>query len=489
MPIPLRDYQQTMLDEIRSNMYARVQSQAAVSVTGSGKTVLAASMLGAAAEKGLPSLFLCHRREILGQTSRTFDFAGIPHGVISAGFPEDRRHLTQIASIQTLSRRLNRIREPKFIICDEAHHLGAKSWEALIAKFPKAWLVGLTATPERLDGKGLGKYFQKMVMGPSMAWLIENGFLAPYKLYAPSRPDLAKIKRRAGDFAAEELAQAMDKPTITGDMISHYQRLCPGKRAVLRAVSIAHSKHVAAQFCAAGIVAVHVDGDTPTDERDQAMRHFVAGHIKVLCNVDLFSEGVDVPGIEAVIDGRPTQSLTLWLQFCGRALRPVEGKVALILDHAGNVERHGLPDEDREWSLDGREARLAGKSTQKIHVKLCPGCFAAQKPGVAACRFCGAAFAVAGREVEYAEGDLQQVDPLEFRRTKIAEFKRRLSAGMNPVDAALDIAKAVGGRVADLEYLLKTAQRSRKKPAWAVHVFLARLEKKKAPKPKTQGLF
>lgn len=475
--LTLHPFQSEIVAEARRFMRAGDRAICIQAPTGAGKTCLAAVMLGTAAERGTPSLFCVHRRELLNQSSRTFDFAGIPHGLIAPGLAPDARHPIQIGSIQTLTRRRDKIRPPKLIVVDEAHHLAAKSWADLIGTFPDAWLIGLTATPERLDGKGLGKFFRRIVQGPSVRWLIDHHYLAPYRIYAPSAPNLSGVHKRMGDYVQSEIAAEMDKPTVTGDMIEHYKRLVPGKRAILRAVSIEHSKHVAAQFRAAGIVAVHVDGETPTKDRDEAMLHFAEGHIRVLCNVDLFSEGIDVPSVECVIDGRPTQSLTLWLQFCGRALRYLPGKEAVILDHAGNVQRHGLPDEERHWSLDGRAARESKGSEREINVRLCPGCYAAQPPGGTICRFCGVPFPIEGRKVEHVGGELEQIDPTRFRRDRVREFQDMLGSGVPPVEAAYDLARRLGGNVKRLEYLLQLAERQKRKPAWAAHVFIASLLK------------
>jgi superfamily II DNA or RNA helicase len=482
MTLTLHPFQSDIIDEVRAGMQAGVRSQLIVLPCRAGKTVISAKMLGSAAERDIPSLFSVHRREILEQTTRTFNFASVPHGIIAPGFAPDSIHPIQIGSIQTLSRRRDRLRTPKLIVIDEAHHLAAKTWEALIQAFPDAWLIGLTATPERLDGKGLGKYFQRIVEGPSASWLINNQYLSPYRLYAPNSPDLSDVHTRMGDYVQSELAATMDKPTITGDMIQHYQTLASGKQAILRAVSVEHSKHITAQFCAAGIVTVHVDGDTPAKDRDDAMENFRAGNIKVLTNVDLFSEGVDVPDAEVCIDGRPTQSLTSWIQFSMRPLTYRPGKIGIIIDAAGNVHRHGLPDEERVWSLDGREGRQKKSAASEVKIKLCPGCYAAQPPGGSVCRFCGTPFVVEGRAVDYVEGELQQIDPAVFKRQHVDAFKASLGAGMQPVEAAYDLANRLGGNVEELEYLLRMAKKTNKKPSWAAHVFVAKMQKRNAKK-------
>jgi DNA repair protein RadD len=454
----LRGYQDEIVAEVRAHMRAGVKSILVQSPTGSGKTVLVAYMLATAAAKNMDSVFCVHRRELVKQSIRTFNEVGVQHGVISAGFEPDPRPRVQVASVQTLARRVSGLRRPRLFVWDESHHLAAGSWTDIYRAFPDAFHIGLTATPERLDGQGLGKYFGVMVRGPSVAWLIEHKFLSPYKLYAPGTADLAGVHTRMGDFAKNEAAAAVDKPTITGDAIKHYLKFAGGKRAVLFAVSVEHSKHVVQQFRAAGIAAEHVDGETDADSRDAAIRRFASGETLVLSNVELFGEGFDLPAIEAAILLRPTQSLGLYLQQVGRALRPSPGKShAIILDHVGNCERHGLPDDEREWSLDGASARKKGEGST-VKVKLCPKCFAAQPPGPPRCRHCGFTFPAAPRVVEEKEGELVELDPEAIRRKRAVE-----QSGANSLEDLI----ALG------------VQRGYKKPeAWAKHVFNARQARK-----------
>ena len=216
------------------------------------------------------------------------------------------------------------------------------------------------------------------------------GGLARYRAFAPAiTVDLRGVRTRGGDFAAEAVAAAMDQPLITGDIVAHYQRLATGKQAIIFAVTVRHSEHLATAFKAAGIAAAHVDGTTPKNERRQAVAAFAAGRLRVLSNVELFGEGFDVPGVEAVVLARPTQSLALHLQQVGRALRPAPGKEhALILDHAGNLARHGLPDAPRVWSLDAQPRR------QREHDDTVGPVHGAER----------------GRELVQAEGMLTEVD-------------------------------------------------------------------------------
>jgi superfamily II DNA or RNA helicase len=377
-------------------------------------------MLGTAADRGMASWFICHRRELIYQSSRAFHGEGIKHGIISANYEISKTALVQIASIQTLVRRYHKYRVPNLIVWDECHHIAANSWAKIFSLYPNSVHIGLTATPERLDGTGLDKWFRVMVKGPTVAWLIENKYLSPYKLYAPGNLDLTKVRTRMGDYVGSELTSVVDKPSITGDAIKHYRRHADGKRAVVFCASIAHSKHVVTQFQEAGIPAAHVDGETDINERDTSIRRFRSGEIKILSNVELFGEGFDVPCIEAAILLRPTQSLGLYLQQVGRALRPNPGKdYAVILDHAGNCQRHGLPDDEREWTLAGREKKRGAAPPSTLRV--CPKCFAAARRGPSACAYCGHIFEIESREVEQRDGDLSEVDVTAARKAKFIE--------------------------------------------------------------------
>ncbi len=410
MSLQLRPYQADIIEQTRALMLKGCRSILITSPTGSGKTCLTASMLSTSASRNMGSIFVVHRRELIKQSTRTFSNAGVRHGIIAANFPEDSRHLIQIAGVQTLANRLDKIKEPKLIVWDECHHVAAAGWSKIFAAYPDAFHIGLTATPARLDGTGLGKWFKEIVRGPDVRWLIDNGYLSDYKIYAPQTVSLHGVHTRMGDYNKTEAAEAVDKPTITGDAISHYQRLANGKRAVVFCVSIQHSIHVVEQFKASGIKAIHVDGETPEHIRDMAIESFIEGRTQVLSNVDLFGEGFDVQGIEAVILLRPTMSIGLYLQQIGRSLRPQLGKTAIILDHVGNCARHGLPDEVREWSLEGRP-KTRSKDPDAVAVKVCPKCFAAQLPGKSACQYCGYTYAIQPREVKQVAGELKEVDP------------------------------------------------------------------------------
>lgn len=459
MTFQARAYQDAMIDQVRVKLrtHKRVLLQLP---TGGGKTVVGGKMIESAAGKGHRCFFTVHRRELIEQTVETFNDVGIRHGVIASGHPFHSLERVQICSIDTLKHRMHLVANapPKFIMIDEAHHVGAAGWKAVAQAFPDAFVVGLTATPERLDGKGLDDVFHDIVLGPSTAWLIGNGYLCDYRAFAPSAPDMDGVHVRMGDYVKSEASAAMDKPTITGDAISHYLKLARGKSAVCFCVSVEHSKHVAEQFRQAGVMAWHLDGGTPYGERSEAIRAFRNGEIKVLTNVDLFGEGFDLPSLVASILLRPTKSLALYLQQVGRALRTAPGKDrALILDHAGNIARHGLPDEEREWGLKGRDKKK--KAGAAIDARQCPRCFALHRPAPV-CPECGHVYEGQPREVEEVAGELREIDVQTERRVKTAE-----QFAAQTIEDLIALGKKRGYRNPD---------------AWAAHVYSARVQDRRA---------
>jgi superfamily II DNA or RNA helicase len=471
----LRDYQTSFVTSIRAAFSAGKRRVLAVSPTGSGKTVMFVYIARGAAARGKRICILVHRQELLDQTSRALDEMGVEHGVIAGG-RTGRKGAVQVASVQTLVRRLDQYPGFDMIVVDEAHHAAAGSWEKIMAAYPNAFVLGVTATPERLDGRGLGNHFSEIIVGPTVAELIEQGYLSPYRLYAPTRPDLAEVQTRMGDYVAAELVAAMDKPTITGDAVDHYRRLAAGKRALVFCVSIKHSEHVAAQFGGAGFSFLHIDGNTDPGTRMAGTRAFAKEQVQGLSNVDLFGEGYDVPGAEVAILLRPTQSLGLFLQQCGRVLRPVYAPgfdlttvggrraaiaagpkpYAILLDHAGCCHMHGLPDDVREWSLEGRKKRRKSEASEDgPAIRQCDQCFAVCAATLTACPACGKPFKVVGRPgPEQVDGEL-----VEFRRDPEAD---RLKA--------MTYKESLAWAGTDIEKLYKIAKAKKYRRTWAMHV-------------------
>lgn len=460
----LRPYQDDMIGRTRVALrqHNRVLLQ---SPTGSGKTVLSAFMAGSAVRKQLRVGFVCHRKELINQTASTYQNVGIPFGIIAAGITGNRHQPVQICGVQTLANRLEFAGKFDLLIWDEAHHIAAASWSRIMDHYGDARHVGLSATPERMDGTGLGKFFDAMVTGPRVADLIADGFLSPYRLFAPSAPDLKGVRTVAGDFDKSSLSAAMERPKLIGDMVGHYTRVAPGKRNMVFCVSIKHSLAVVEKFQAAGFRAAHIDGATDPAERERLIGDFTAGRIQILSSVDLVSEGFDLPAIEVATLARPTKSVSLYLQQVGRALRIAPGKTeAIILDHAGNSvhadgkPNHGLPDDDRTWTLEGRKKRKRGQSDDEpaIPLRQCLQCFAVHAPAPC-CPRCGFTYPVMGRTVEEMEGELSEVRASEIKRDARIEVGRaqtkeelirigQLRGYKNPTFWAMKIMEARGSR-------------------------------------------
>lgn len=402
----LRPYQNQLANDIRAAFGSGANRPLAVSPTGSGKTVLFSYITSQVLKRGSRVIIVAHRREILDQISATLKRVGVPHGFIQAGKSTSTQP-AMVASIQTLARRLDTIPAPDLVIIDEAHHSVSKSYVQMFAAWPTAKFIGVTATPERLDGKGLGAMFDRMVMGPSVQWLIDNGFLAQPVYYAPREVvDLSQVHTVAGDFDRSEAEEIVDTPRITGDAVTHYVRFCNRQRAVAFCISVAHAQHVADIFNSCGIPAASIDGTLDPEVRKQRVEDLTAGKILVLTSCELISEGFDLPAVNAAILLRPTHSLSMHLQQVGRALRPYPGKTnAIILDHVGNCLRHGLAEQERDWDLGGREKRL--KKSSLVETKQCSKCFAIFAGTV--CPQCGSQREIAVREIEEVDGELQRL--------------------------------------------------------------------------------
>jgi len=450
----LRPYQDRLANDIRLAFASGARRPLAVSPTGSGKTVLFSYITSQVLKRGARVVIVAHRREILDQISSTLSKVSVPHGFIQAGKPMSKQP-AMVASIQTLGRRLDQVATPDLVIIDEAHHSVSKSYVEMFARWPNAKFIGVTATPERLDGKGLGTMFDRMVMGPSVQWLIDNGFLAKPVYYAPRESvDLSGVSKLAGDYNLGEAAEVIDTPKITGDAVAHYRRFCPNQRAVAFCISVAHSQHVAAQFEAAGIPAASIDGQLDQETRKKRVEDLTAGRILVLTSCELISEGFDLPTVNAAILLRPTHSLSMHLQQLGRALRQYPGKThAVILDHVGNCLRHGLAEQERAWDLEGREKRKA--KSRPVETKQCSKCFAIFAG--TACPQCGAEREVSPREVEQVDGELQRLS-IEDIAAKREERREE-------------------GKCRTLEDFRALAARRGYKPGWAYFRWQARSRK------------
>jgi len=436
----LRHYQHQAVSNLRIAFRSGARAPLLVLPTGGGKTIILAAITHQALTRGARVLILVHRRELIHQTSAKLTALQVPHGIIAAGVDRADAPI-QIASVQTLIRRLDTAIQPDLIIIDEAHHATTGStWGKILAHWPDASRLGVTATPIRLDGRGLSETFDHLVLGPSVADLTADGFLCPSRIYAPPMAaDLSGLKSRAGDYTIEQAAARMDRSSVTGDAIGHYLHYARGKLAIVFCCTVAHANHVVEQFKAANITATTLLGSTVPAERDRAINALANGKLQVLVTVDVVSEGFDCCPAEVAILLRPTQSEGLFLQQVGRVLRPSPGKrEAVILDHVGNVHRHGFPDDCRDWSLQGRPSKTKEVAPA---VRTCTICFAAFKPAPQ-CPVCGTPALPSPREIQQQEGELQELtrDALERARAR----DRRQVGQARTLDQLLAIADQRG---------------------------------------------
>lgn len=437
----LRPYQERMIVQARQELRSK-RSICLVLPTGGGKGQMLSYLSRASADKGLRTLVIAHRVEICEQLVSNATDWGVRFGRIMRGAPfAPTLAPVQIGMAQTAVRRLDRMPKFDLIVIDEAHHAVVGQWRKIADHFPDAKLVGLTATPQRLDGKGLGGLFESLVVGPAMSDLIADGFLAQYRYFVPQdRLDTSGLHMRGGDYKREEVEELVNKPKIVGNAVDLYERHFNGAPCITFCASINHAHIVEEAYRARGWRVGVVTGEDHPDDRARTMAAFRALRLNVLISVDVISEGVDVPGAQGVQLLRPTASLTLFLQQVGRALRPKpDGSKAIILDHVDNASRHGLPDADREWSLAGRD-----KKADPPGVSMCDICGRMAEPQnrVKVFRQCGerpCGFEPgenAGREdPDEVEGELEEVSELPFQKVDFRSFEEMIRGAATTQDA------------------------------------------------------
>ncbi len=466
MKIILRSYQEKAVEDIRQAYRNGYRAPLYVLPTGGGKTVIFSYIAHHAAAKGNRILILTHRQELLDQSSDTLTKFGVPHGYIIAGRATSD-HPVQIASVMTLVRRLEQYDQPPdLIVVDECHRSRAMSWHKILENYPQSRLLCTTATACRLDGSGLGVdaggFNDILIEGPNIQELIGDGYLSRTDVYAPPvGADLSNLHIQAGDYKTSDMDEAINKPKIHGNAVDHYKKICPGVQAIAFCVSVKHADNLAEEFDSRACHSKAIHGGLPREERDRIMNSFRDGQIKVLTSCDLISEGIDVPAVTCGIMLRPTASLGLWIQMCGRILRPFPGKErAIILDHTNNVERHGLPTEVREWSLDGvkRRSKRGSKEELPIRYRTCHKCYAVYTVNRPACPQCGTPYQLSAREIQEVEGELKKVEEEQHRK----DVRRE------------------AGRAQSMDDLIKLGhQRGYKNPkGWAWYIYQARLRKK-----------
>lgn len=418
-----RPYQLKAIADLRASVASGKRAPVLVMPCGMGKTIVAANLILGAVDKGRKVLFLAPRRELVFQTSEKLTALAIPHGIMMAGERPSMMPDVQVASVQTLFARYFRDHDDgafarelppaDLIVVDEAHSNMSAMTTRILAAYPNAVRIGLTATPARSDGRGLGEHYDDMVFGPSVADGTDMGMLVPLRYFGANKADLSKVRMQAGDYHQADLGEAMNKPKLVGDVVQNWLRLCPDRLTVVFAVNRAHAKALQDEFTHAGVSAGYIDGETPNDERHEIFAAMVAGEMRVLCSVDVVSMGWDMPQASCGIIARPTKSIARYLQAVGRIMRIHPSKSdAWVIDHAGAVDELGFADDPQPWSLDGASKIQERKAAEKKEPKPieCHKCHRVFKPAKT-CPGCGHDMGGrAAKAIEAHQAELQEID-------------------------------------------------------------------------------
>lgn len=409
--IKLREYQQTLINNIRTSAQNGHRSIVSVLGCGGGKSVIQAEISRSATAKRNRVLFLVHRQELCQQISNTFSAQGVDMALCS------------VSMVQTVSRHLDRILTPQLIITDEAHHSTAATYRKIYDAFPEALRLGFTATPCRLNHGGLGEVYDDLITSVSTRWLIENHYLAPYRYYSVRLADTSGLHVRAGDYKSDEVAELMQSKEIYGETVRQWKRLAKGKKTIVYCASVESAEETAALFRSHGYAAQSLDGKTVPEVRRDVMESFRRGDTMILCNCELFGEGLDVPDCECTVLLRPTQSLTLYIQQSMRSMRYMPDKTAIIIDHVGNCYLHGLPDDERTWSLEPKK-----KQETTVKIRECPVCYSVYAPTLSRCPYCGHE---AVKEVRRTEKEVVEIDLVEVQRQENIKNTRLADAQLS----------------------------------------------------------
>ena len=408
----LRDYQTELLNKIFFSFREGYRRPLVVAPCGAGKSYLFVELIKRTRGE---ALILTHRQELKEQHERLMEELGAKNA--------------RVAMILTEANRLGQYRTPELIVTDEAHLSRSNSWMKVI-NYYNTYTVGFTATPVRLDGKPLGDIFDTLITGVDARWLIENRRLAPYEYYAPTLIDTTGLRTVAGDYVVSDLERLMNERAIYGDVIDSYFRIAPGERSICYCVSVNHAKETAQAFNDAGIRAEYLSAGTPTRQRKAVMEAFREGRFTVLCNVGIIAEGISIPEVSCCMLLRATESVALAVQSQSRCLRYLPGKTAKILDFVGNYLRVGLPDDDREWSLDKPvRKRRDMDENGNFYIRCCPECYMTF-PTAPICPFCGTEYPLHPREIQAKQDiKLQRITAEEAARVEEAKKKSRIEQG------------------------------------------------------------
>lgn len=455
----LRSYQQETIDKVYQSMRSGHRRIVVQQPPRTGKTVIMAEIARRTTEKGNRVMFIIHRKEVLEQAIKTFKEQDVDMSIATMGM------------VQTLTRRINQLDKPQLILVDEAHHALAKSYLNILDAFPNAYVLYFTATPIRTGHYQLDQIADDIVTGKSIKWLTDHHFLAPFHYYGLGDIDRSKLRKSNGDYSSESMDQAISHE-IYGHIVEQYQRLAKGKQAVVYCHSIESAKRVTQQFEQAGITAAEVDGDTEVSLRDELVQKFRDQKLTILVNVNLFTEGVDLPNVDCVIMARPTSSLALYLQFSMRCLNPREGKTAIIIDHVDNFLTFGLPNNDRNWSeaIVTKDKRKAKSSTENglaiAQCNYCFGTFYRDQIVDDCCPLCGHELKKETKDYKIVNVDLQEIKENQAVNHRKAMIQKILSD-----QVMANVADKSVGQLHTLKEFQAYAKLHNYSPGWAWYQF------------------
>jgi len=441
--IKLRPYQEKLVESVRNEIKAGAKKVIMALPTGGGKTFILADIAKRSVENGHRVLALTHRRLLVQQMQDRFADYGIESGIIMSGIETDFSCKVQIGTIQTYHRRL-KLREieaniyfidASVILIDEAHRSLSRTFKEALSNYKNKIVIGVTATPCLASGMGMGNFYDALVDEVGVQKLIEQKNLVPVRYYAPSKPDLKKVRTIAGDYDKKELGKKMNKQKLIGDIYTQWAKIAGGKQTIVFAVNVKHSIALCAEFVKNGVSAEHLDAHSNDEIRAEVLGRLEDGDVQVVCNVGLYTEGFDYPGAECIVLARPTKSMGLYRQMVGRGLRPYEGKTeCVVIDHGGCIDRLGFIEDDVEWSLEGKKTAYK-KKVKRIKEKTimtCPMCSFVFTGSM--CPQCGYKIKNWGKLIETTNDDLIEVgknrkiytkeEKLKFMQ--MAEYHRRM---------------------------------------------------------------
>lgn len=435
----LRPYQDDLVDRLRSSITNGNKRIIVHAPTGAGKTVIAAHLISLASDLNSRVLFLANRRELIFQAVSTLRKHGVDGSIIMAGEDSNLNNSVQVASMQTYHRRISNDNEniasrwthmADLIIVDECHGSIAPTYQEILDNYTDKVIIGLTATPCRGDGRGLGERYDEIISSVSIVSLIDDGYLVPPRYYVPSTPDLDAIKTVAGDYHKGELGKRVDQPKLIGDIYENWLKNAAERKTIIFATNVKHSLHIVEKFKRGGVEIEHIDAKTPKDERAEILHRLMNGDLQAISNVGILCEGFDFPAASCIVLARPTKSLGLYIQMSGRGLRISDGKQdCLIMDHSGCIENHGLLEWDREWSLDGKkkawsERKLTKEDPPPITCDACHFVFERQSE----CPACGTPIKDYAKMVGTYDAELEELQAL--RDDQDEKVQRRRYYGM-----------------------------------------------------------